>query len=81
MNTAFAAALLDPALPCPAHLRAWNGSDATRRFSVHRNNVVGSLVDDTRRGSYARDRVRNVPHRHLLTPLPVRTACPCQRLS
>ena len=45
MNTAFAAALLDPALPCPAHLRAWNGSDATRRFSVHRNNVVGSLVD------------------------------------
>jgi hypothetical protein len=45
MNTAFAAALLDPALPCPAFLRAWNGADATRRFSVHRNNVVGSLVD------------------------------------
>jgi hypothetical protein len=45
MNTAFAAALLDPALPCPGRLRAWNGSDATRRFSVHRNNVVGSLVD------------------------------------
>ena len=45
MNTAFAAALLDPALPCPGFLRAWNGADATRRFSVHRNNVVGSLVD------------------------------------
>jgi hypothetical protein len=45
MNTAFVAALLDPALPLPARLRAWNGSDLARRFSVHRNNVVGSLVD------------------------------------
>jgi hypothetical protein len=45
MNAAFAAALLDPALPCPAALRSWNGSDASRRLAVHRNNVVGSLVD------------------------------------
>ncbi len=41
----FAAALLDPTLPCPAGLTAWNGSDPTRRLAVHRNNVVVSLVD------------------------------------
>ncbi len=42
---AFARALLDPALPCPPGLIAWNGSDPARRFAVHRNNVVVSLVD------------------------------------
>lgn len=42
---AFAAALLDPDLPCPPGLRAWNGSDPQRRFAVHRNNVVASLVE------------------------------------
>jgi hypothetical protein len=41
----FAAALLDPALPCPPGLRAWNASDPTRRLAVYRNNVVASLVD------------------------------------
>jgi len=41
----FAAALLDPGLPCPATLVAWNGSDATPRLAVYRNNVVSSLVD------------------------------------
>lgn len=41
---AFAAALLDPALPVPAGLAAWNGSDPAVRFAVHRNNVVVSLV-------------------------------------
>lgn len=41
----FSAALLDPQLPCPPGLRAWNGSDVARRFAVHRNNVVVSLVD------------------------------------
>lgn len=41
----FAAALLDPARPCPDGLVAWNGSDAAVRFAVHRNNVVSSLVD------------------------------------
>lgn len=41
----FAAALLDPALPCPAGLVAWNGSDPAARFAVYRNNVVVSLVD------------------------------------
>jgi hypothetical protein len=42
-QAAFAAALLDPALPCPQGLRAWNGFDPTMRFAVHRNNVVSSL--------------------------------------
>lgn len=41
----FSAALLGPRLPCPPGLRAWNGSDVARRFAVHRNNVVVSLVD------------------------------------
>lgn len=41
----FARALLDPNLPCPDGLRAWNGSDPARRFAVYRNNVVTSLID------------------------------------
>lgn len=41
----WAAALLDPALPKPAGLRCWNGSDPKRRFDVYRNNVVSTLVD------------------------------------
>jgi len=41
----FAAALLDPQRAAPAGLRAWNGSDPHVRLAVHRNNVVGSLVD------------------------------------
>jgi hypothetical protein len=44
-QAAFASALLDPALPAPAALRAWNGSDPARRLAVYRNNVLGSLVD------------------------------------
>ena len=44
-QAAFATALLDPKLPCPAGLTAWNGSDPTRRLAVYRNNVVVSLVD------------------------------------
>ena len=44
-QAAFAAALLDPALPCPAGLRAWNGSDPSARLAVYRNNVVSSLID------------------------------------
>lgn len=39
-----AAALLDPARPVPAGLRAWNGSDPAARFAVYRNNVIVSLV-------------------------------------
>lgn len=42
---AIAAALLDPAHPCPPGLTAWNGSDPARRFAVYRNNVIVSLVD------------------------------------
>ncbi len=41
----FAQALLDPVRACPAGLRTGNGSDPGRRFAVHRNNVVASLVD------------------------------------
>lgn len=41
----FAAALLEPDLPVPPGLRAWNGSDPGRRFAVYRNNVIASLVD------------------------------------
>jgi hypothetical protein len=44
-QAAWAAALLDPALPCPGGLRAWNGSDPAVRLAVHRNNVVVSLID------------------------------------
>lgn len=39
-----AAALLDPTRVLPEGLRAWNGSDPTARFAVHRNNVVVSMV-------------------------------------
>ena len=41
----FAAALLDPALPCPPGMRARHGADPAARLAVHRNNVVGSLID------------------------------------
>jgi len=41
----FAAALLAPDLPCPAGLRAWNGSDPSARLAVCRNNVISSLID------------------------------------
>lgn len=41
----FAHAVLDPQAPCPGDLRAWNGSDVTRRFAVYRNNVVVSLAN------------------------------------
>lgn len=44
-QSAFAAALLAPELPCPSGIRAWNGSDPTVRFAVYRNNVTVSLVD------------------------------------
>ena len=41
----FAAALLDPLLPCPEGLKTWNGSDPARRFAVYRNDVASSLID------------------------------------
>jgi hypothetical protein len=44
-QTAFAAALLDPALPPPKNLCAWNGCDPATRLAVYRNNVLGSLID------------------------------------
>ena len=44
-QNAFTAALLDPELPCPMGLSAWNGSDPAQRFRVYRNNVIISLVD------------------------------------
>lgn len=45
MNGQFFEALLDPELPLPAGLTAWNGSDPATRFAVYRNNVVVSLID------------------------------------
>lgn len=44
-QSAFAAALLDPDLTCPAGLTAWNGSNPAQRFWVYRNNVIVSLID------------------------------------
>ncbi|AYC33816.1 DUF2063 domain-containing protein [Pseudomonas cavernae] len=44
-QSAFAAALLDPARPCPSDLKTWNGSDPASRFAVYRNNVFNSLID------------------------------------
>jgi hypothetical protein len=44
LQPAFAAALLDPRAPTPPGLRAWNGSDPSPRFDVHRNNATTSLV-------------------------------------
>lgn len=41
----FAKPLLDPKLPPPAGLTAWNGSDPAARYAVYRNNVVISLID------------------------------------
>ena len=45
MNAGIAAALLDAEQPAPITAMAWNGSDPTRRFAVHRNNIVVSLSD------------------------------------
>lgn len=44
-QSAFAAALLNPDLPCPSGLTSWNGSDPEVRFAVYRNNVTVSLID------------------------------------
>lgn len=45
MNQAFFKALFDPALPPPAGLTTWNGSDPSVRFGVYRNNVIVSFID------------------------------------
>lgn len=44
-QSAFAGPLLAPELPCPVGLKTWNGSDPAKRYAVHRNNVVVSLID------------------------------------
>lgn len=44
-QSVFAAALLNPDLPCPGGLTSWNGSDPEVRFAVYRNNVTVSLID------------------------------------
>lgn len=43
-QAAFARALLDPELPPPADLFAWNGSDPATRLAIYRNNVMVSLL-------------------------------------
>lgn len=44
-QSGFAAALLDPALPCPAGLQGSTDPGPSSRFAVYRNNVVSSLID------------------------------------
>ncbi|MXU66207.1 HvfC/BufC N-terminal domain-containing protein [Oceanomicrobium pacificus] len=44
-QTAFTAALLDPAQPVPDGIVNPDGSPARRRFDVYRNNVVAGLVE------------------------------------
>ena len=44
-QTAFAAALLDPAAALPEDVITRTGADAARRFGVYRNNVIVSLID------------------------------------
>lgn len=41
----FAAALLDPSMPCPPGLCSRAGTDPADRLAVHRNNVVSALID------------------------------------
>lgn len=45
MSESFATALLNPDLPPPTGICAWNDSDPAIRFAVYRNNVVVSLID------------------------------------
>ena len=45
MNNRFCAALLDPAQPTPTGIVNPDGSPATKRFSVYRNNVAVGLAD------------------------------------
>lgn len=44
-QVAFATALLDPERPPPAFLATARGGDPARRFAIHRNNVVVSLIE------------------------------------
>ena len=44
-QAAFARALRDPGLPAPADIRRPAGALQTRRFNVHRNNFVASLIE------------------------------------
>ena len=41
----FAQALLRPETTAPDGLLTWNGSDASQRFAIYRNNVTVSLID------------------------------------
>ncbi|MFN4310216.1 MAG: putative DNA-binding domain-containing protein [Ferrovibrio sp.] len=55
MQSAFAAALLDPALPPPAGLTA--PADATQRFNVYRNNRAAGLARALAAGFPATERI------------------------
>lgn len=45
MYAEFAAALLDPAAPCPAGIAIRGGADPAHRFGIYRNNVIVALID------------------------------------
>ena len=44
-QSAFSAAVLDPALPVPEGILRPDGETADKRFNVYRNNVISSLID------------------------------------
>ncbi len=44
-ETAFARSLTAGSMALPDGIRAWNGSEPSKRFSVYRNNVRGALVE------------------------------------
>lgn len=48
LQSGFARALRDPAVPAPRELGAGAGCGSSRRFDVYRNNMVVSLVDTLR---------------------------------
>jgi len=74
------AALLDPGLPCPPELVAWNGSDPTPRLAVYRNNVVSSLIDALAQTFPVVQELVGVPFFRAMTAVFVRQAPPRSRV-
>ncbi|HUG25500.1 DNA-binding domain-containing protein [Piscinibacter sp.] len=79
-QSAFCAALLDPGLPCPPGLVAWNGSDPTPRLAVYRNNVVSSLIDALAQTFPVVQQLVGVPFFRAMAAMFVRQAPPRSRV-